>query len=145
MKNAGTMSNALLHVRDIMPTIPEVVGIEQPEGEFEGRTVRFIQGSSLKGFFEGSSAEAPLSTREVGYELFGMKAYFDGQWKLLMLPEPFGNGNWELFNLEKDPAELNDLSQQFPEKRAELITKWEIYKEENGVLDFSLDFSDKVN
>ena len=145
MQNAGSMSDALLHVRDIMPTILDVAGIEQPAGEFMGREVKDIQGSSLKDFFDGT-ADAPVATAQVGYELFGMKAYFDNQWKILLLPKPFGSGDWELFDLARDPAELNDLSEVNPEKRAELIAKWEAYKQENGVRDLaSLDLSDKVN
>ena len=76
---------------------------------------------------------------QVGYELFGMKAFFVDDWKILRMPPPAGSGGWELFNLQKDPAELNDLSGEFPERLAEMIALWERYKEENGVLDIALD------
>jgi arylsulfatase len=49
-----------------------------------------------------------------------------------------------LFNLKQDPAELADLSAQHPEKLKEMIVLWEQYKTDNGVLDISLDLSDKV-
>ena len=51
------------------------------------------------------------------------------------MPKPVGKGDWELFNLKSDPAELNDLSQRHPRKLQELIAKWQDYKIENGVLD----------
>ena len=56
---------------------------------------------------------------QVGYELFGMKAFFDGGWKILWMPPPFGTGDWELYNLIEDPGELVDLSDQHPERLVE--------------------------
>lgn len=57
------------------------------------------------------------------------------------MPKPFGTGDWELFDLERDPGELEDLSQQRPDKRKELVALWEQYKRDNGVLDISVDLS----
>jgi arylsulfatase len=59
------------------------------------------------------------------------------------MPKPFGNGDWELFNLKRDPGELNDLSKQYPGRRQELIKLWEQYRVANGVLDISMDLSGK--
>ena len=70
-----------------------------------------------------------------------MKAFFADRWKILWMAEPFGTGEWELFNLEQDPAELEDLSNQYPDRLKELVAQWEQYKEDNGVLDISLDMS----
>jgi len=81
---------------------------------------------------------------QVGYELFGLKAYFNGDWKVLWMPEPIGKSDWELFNIKEDPSELRDLSDKNPQKLKELVGQWERYKEENGVLDTSLDQSAKV-
>jgi hypothetical protein len=69
----------------------------------------------------------------------------DGDWKILWMPKPFGKGDWELFNLTVDPAELNDLSMQQPAKRKDMIALWVQYKLENGVLDISMDLSGKNN
>jgi arylsulfatase len=57
------------------------------------------------------------------------------------MPPPFGPGEWELFDLREDPAELNDLSGQHPDRLAEMIARWEQYKVDNGVLDVSLDLT----
>ena len=82
---------------------------------------------------------------EVGYELFGLKAYFDGDRKILQMPPPFGNGSWQLYDLEADPAELNDLAGSEAERLSDMISLWEAYKEANGVLDISIDLSTMVN
>ena len=57
------------------------------------------------------------------------------------MPPPFASGEWELYNLAEDPAELNDLSSTYPEKIGDMIKMWEQYKEDNTVLDVSLDLS----
>jgi hypothetical protein len=45
-----------------------------------------------------------------------------------------GTGDWQLFNLRKDPAGLHNQSAKHPEKRDELIRLWEKYAKSNGVL-----------
>jgi arylsulfatase len=123
MPNAGTLDHSFFHVRDIMPTILDIAGIEHSR-EIDGRQVILMHGTS-----------------QVGYELFGMKAFFDGDWKILWMPPPFGSGEWALFDLRDDPAEMNDLSGEFQGRLAEMIALWERYKDDNGVLDVSLDLT----
>jgi arylsulfatase len=141
MTHAGTMNHSFFHVRDIMPTILDFTGVTHSE-QFSGRKVRPIQGKSVLDLLEGKVASPYAEASQVGYELFGLKAYFVGDWKILWMPKPFGPGEWELFNLKQDPAELNDLSKQHPDKLKEMITLWEQYKKENGVLDISFDLSE---
>jgi arylsulfatase len=143
MTTAGTMSNSFVHVRDIMPTILDIAGISHTK-EFQGRTVRPMQGQSLLDFFLGE-AEIPYpGAGRVGYELFGLKAFFDEDWKILQMPRPFASGEWELYNLKENPAETNDLSSEYPQKLEEMVELWEQYKEDNAVLDISLDLSGVV-
>jgi len=137
MPNAGTMNHSFFHVRDIMPTILDLAGIEQPR-EIDGRQVVPMQGSSVLNLFEGNVEATSPEVGRVGYELFGLKAFFDGDWKILWMPPPFGPGEWELFNLRQDPAELNDVSAEYPDRLAEMIALWEQYKEANGVLDVAI-------
>ena len=138
MANAGTMNHSFFHIRDIMPTILDVANISHPE-QINGRQVIPMQGSSVVELFDGEAATPYEGASQVGYELFGLKAYFNGDWKVLWMPQPIGKGDWELFNIKEDPAELRDLSDDNPQKLEELVGQWEQYKEENGVLDTSLD------
>jgi arylsulfatase len=126
-----------------MPTILDLAGVAHSE-EFEGRKVRPMQGRSVLGLLEGKVESPYEEASQVGYELFGLKAFFAGDWKILWMPQPFGPGDWELFNLKQDPAELTDLSAQHPEKLKEMVALWEQYKKDNGVLDISLNLSDKI-
>ena len=136
MENAGRMNHSFFHVRDIMPTILDLADVAHTE-QFNGRKVKPMQGRSVLDLFEGNIGTPYAEANQVGYELFGQKAYFVGDWKILWMPKPFGLGEWELFNLKQDPAELIDLSKQHPDKRKEMIALWETYKRENKVLDIS--------
>ncbi|MCZ6673887.1 MAG: arylsulfatase [Verrucomicrobia bacterium] len=140
MTNAGTMNHSFFHVRDIMPTILDLAGIEHTK-EFDGHSVRPMQGKSVLDLWSGKTESPYAGASRIGYELFGLKAFFDGDWKILWMPPPFGKGEWELFNLKEDPAEVNDLSARHPERVASMAVMWEQYKTDNGVLDISLDLS----
>jgi arylsulfatase len=136
MPNAGTVNHSFFHVRDIMPTILDVAGVEFNQ-QINGRSVVAMQGSSALNFLSGKVSMPYSGADRVGYELFGMKAFFDGDWKILLMPPPFGTGDWQLYNLREDPGEIVDLSDQHSERLVKMIAQWEQYKEENGVLDIS--------
>ena len=142
--NAGTMNHSFLHVRDIMPTILEIAGIEHPR-EINGHRVVPMHGTSVLDLFAGNVEVPSAEVSQVGYELFGLRAFFDGDWKILWMPPPFGPGEWELFDLRRDPAEMNDLSGDNPEKLAEMVALWEQYEADNGVLDVALDLGEMVH
>jgi arylsulfatase A-like enzyme len=139
--NAGTMNHSFFHVRDITPTILDAAGVPFTR-EIGGRNVRPLQGNSVLDLFAGKTQTAYAGADDVGYELFGLKAYIAGDWKILWMPEPFGKGEWELFDLKQDPAEMNDLSEQHPDRLEEMIGRWEQYKKDNGVLEISYDLSE---
>lgn len=141
MPSAGNMNHSFLHIRDVMPTILDVSNIDPPGLQFDGREVNPMQGHSVKSVLTNEVAELNGSDHQVGYELFGMKAFIAYPWKILAMPPPFGTGDWELHDLRRDPGELSDLSAQNPEKLAELVDRWKQYEKDNGVLDISLDVS----
>lgn len=138
MPNAGTLNHSFFHIRDIMPTILDVAGIELTQS-INGRPVVPMLGESVLDLFSGKAETPYVGADQVGYELFGMKAFFDGDWKILWMPPPFGPADWQLYKLSEDPGELADLSDQQPERLVKMIAKWEQYKEENRVLDISGD------
>ena len=95
-------------------------------------------------FFTGKAGTTYPGAARVGYELFGQKAFIDGDWKILQMPHPFASGEWELYSLKADPGETNDLSNEYPEKVQEMVVLWEQYKKDNKVLDISYDLSDAL-
>jgi arylsulfatase len=136
----GAMNHSFVHVRDIMPTLLDVAGAAKPDA-IDGRKVLPMQGQSVLDLFAGKSETAYAGASRVGYELFSFKAFFDGNWKIVWLPKPLGTGDWELFDLSNDPAELHDLSAEQPDKLKQMVALWDQYKEDNGVLDIVPDLA----
>ena len=56
-------------------------------------------------------------------------------YKAVRVPPPFGPGEWQLFNLSKDPGETDDLSKKNPEIMKELKTAWNQYADDVGVVE----------
>ena len=48
--------------------------------------------------------------------------------------EPWGIGDWQLFNLAEDPGELKDLSDQNPAKKQELLRAWNAYVQQFNII-----------
>jgi arylsulfatase len=130
------MNKAFTHVSDIMPTFLELAEASHPSNK--NSAVPQMMGKSLLPLLRGKKEEIHFNDG-IGYELHGMRAYIKNEWKIVNLPKPFGKGDWELFNLEEDPAESNDLSKQYPEKRDELISAWEEYSKNVGIIFDPLD------
>jgi len=134
VQGAGAVNaNAIMHVMDIAPTLLEMAGIEHPAA-FRGRDILPMQGKSWVPTLNGK-AQSPRGPDDyLGFELFGNRAIRQGDWKISWHLDPFGTGEWQLFNLDADPGEQFDLSEEFPEKRTELLALWDEYKEMNGVI-----------
>ena len=132
-KNAGQWNKSFVHVTDIMPTLLEITGAAYPK-QHNGKEMHELIGKSILPILKGDSASVH-SNDGMGWELFEMKAYIKGNFKLLRLPQPFGTGQWQLFDLEKDPGETTDLSGKFPEVKEALIKSWNEYAQHNQVYD----------
>jgi len=132
MANAGGKITALTHVMDLMPTFLEVAGGQYPEN-WNGREIVPLQGQSLAPLLMDENGEN-FADREIGWEAYGMDAYRRGSWKVLRLPEPFGTGDWQLYDLAEDPGEQHDLAQQNQQLVGDLGQNWERYAEDNGVI-----------
>jgi len=92
-----------------------------------------LQGESLIPLLRGDQS-GKAAPRELGWSAYGMDAYRKGNWKVLRLPEPYGNGDWQLYDLAADPGELHDLALEFPERTRALAGAWKSYAEFNGVI-----------
>jgi arylsulfatase A-like enzyme len=131
--NQGQWNKSFVHVSDIMPTILAIAGAADFR-EGNGNSAKQPIGKSILPELKGESISVH-SDEGMGWELFERKAFIKGNWKILRLAKPFGSGEWQLFNLDTDPGESDDLSQQFPAKRDSLINNWMQYAKENDVID----------
>ena len=119
------------YVSDIMPTILELAQVDHPS-EYNGIEVLPMQGSSLLPVLSGESGD--LTTREFGFEIYGMSTFRSGPWKIMKMPVPYGTGGWQLYNLQDDLSEQTDLSGELPEIFAELKDKYNTYAIRNGIV-----------
>jgi arylsulfatase len=129
----GSINHGLMHVADLMPTLLELAGASYPKTH-EGRELPALLGLSWSRVLAGQ-ADSPRTEQDyLAWELFGNRAVRQGGWKLRWEYEPFGKGNWELFNLAADPAERKDLAAEHPDKLQELMALWDRYVRTNNVV-----------
>jgi arylsulfatase A-like enzyme len=134
VKHQGTINHSLLHVMDLMPTFLDIAGIKLPQPRDKSE-IATIQGKSLLPLLSNSKPNIRTESDWLGWELFGNRAIRQGDWKLLyLLPAAGGTGDWELFNLNDDSAEMHDLSTTNPQKRTALLELWDEYVIRNGVI-----------
>ncbi len=131
---AGTRSDAFSHVMDIASTILDVSKTTHPGQSYKGRKIEPLRGRSLLPVLGGKAGVVYKDDTAVSWELFGFRAVRKGDFKLLWLPKPFGTGDWQLYDLAKDPGELNDLSNKEQKLREEMIRVWKKYADETGVI-----------
>ena len=93
-----------------------------------------MQGQSMAALTQGADGLV-FDQRGFGGELFGVRSYRLGNWKILKLPPPYGTDKWQLYNLFDDPGETNDLANEHPARLDELSNLWQTYKTENGVVE----------
>ena len=125
MANAGSRTDQLIHVMDLMPTFLSIAGVEYPD-VYNGESIVPLQGESIMPLLSGE-VSVEVDSRELGWSAYGMDAYRRGNWKVLRLPEPYGSGDWQLYDLAADPGEIHDLASEFPQRAGALAKAWEDY------------------
>ena len=133
LADTGGISREYLTMQDVMPTLLQLAGVEPPTGEYNQRPILPIRGKSFLDHLQGGTSPVHASDEAIGWELHGERALVRGSWKLLWMPAQDEETRWELFDLDSDPFERNDLSSQRPGLAQELIDEWYRYAEDVGV------------
>ena len=128
--------DAFAYITDVMPTMLEMANLKHPK-TYGGREVAPMRGHSMNGVLSGNEINVYNRDEPVGAEMAGGRWLRQGDYKAVMVPPPFGQAEWQLFNLSKDPGETDDLSKTHPRKLEELKTAWEQYADEVGVVETS--------
>jgi arylsulfatase A-like enzyme len=122
--------NAVRHtpgyLPDIMATILEATGTPYPSA-WQGRPVDPLEGHSLLPVLQqGDQPQRP----PMFWEHEGNAAVRIGNWKLVRkYPDP-----WELYDMEADRTELNDLAAQQPERVKEMLAQYDEWAKRCGVI-----------
>jgi len=112
------------HTIDIVPTVLEALGIEAPPAH-RGVEQMPIHGVSMRYTF--AAPEAPARRHIQYYELLGDRAIYHQGWKAVARHEKgtdFDADRWELYHLDQDFSECNDLAARHPEKLREMVERW---------------------
>jgi hypothetical protein len=134
--------NQFHHVIDVLPTVLDAAGIEPPE-IVDGIRQQRIDGISMRGSFN----EPGAAGRETQYfELYANRAMYHQGWLASTRPvvepwkqdypggNPLSDYQWELYHLDQDYSQANDLAAAFPKKLEALEALWWEQAENNNVL-----------
>jgi arylsulfatase A-like enzyme len=124
LKEKGGVRSQYHHVSDIVPTILEIIGIEAPS-IYKGVPQEPIHGVSMA--YSLNDADAPTRKEIQVYEMVGNRAIYHQGWKAVAVHKPdtsFEEDEWELYHIDEDYSEMNDLARVYPEKLQELIALW---------------------
>lgn len=138
----GTLSTSRLTMLDVTPTLLAVAGVEHPGTRYRGRSVSAPQGRSFLPVLGDPSRKVHDDREVFGFEIWNRRAIIQGDWKIVWMNKPWGRGfgQWSLFNLRRDPVELDDLADREPAKLAQMMRLWDEYVQRNGVI--ALDYFD---
>lgn len=136
IKEKGGIRNQYGYVIDLLPTTLDIIGLKRPEYI---RSVKqdTLQGTSL--YYSFNDAKAASQHHIQHYYIFGARSIYKDGWKAGTLHHPdvidlanaasgkaapvvrdWDKDVWELYNINEDFNERNDLSKKYPEKLEEL-------------------------
>src|SRR5580765_6780728 len=109
-----------------MPTIMEATGVGSPE-EIDGIKQKPIEGVSMAYTFKKENAKAPSTRKTQYFEMISNRGIYNDGWYacttppvapwVLNAPMPDINAyKWELYNLNEDYSQANDLAAKMPDK-----------------------------
>ena len=124
----GTIMSQPCSFLDVMPTCLELAGATYPS---------FYGGNSIKPMCDEARSFVPLlqekdswdDERTMYWEHENGKAIRKGNWRLTAL----AGGGWQLFDLEHDLSETNNVAVEYPEKVREMKSLWNIWAKSVGL------------
>ena len=134
IKNIGGVRHQFTHVTDIVPTLLDVLDIS-PKDSYQGYPQMPIPDNSFAYTFDDPDVSTDRGPQY--FEMFGHRAIWADGWKAVarhVKNDPISDAEWELYHLDEDFSECNNLAETDPEKLRELIDLWWIEAGKNGVL-----------
>jgi arylsulfatase len=128
--------DCFLHLVDVLPTILEAAHVPMPT-EVNGIPQKPLAGKSfLKSFtdprFKGRDEQyfEILSNRSIYSGGWKANAQHTLPWRQDLAPGNWDSDKWELYHLDEDFSEANDLARKMPDKLAELKAKFDTAAQE---------------
>jgi arylsulfatase A-like enzyme len=123
---AGGVVHEPGHVVDVLATFLDAAGAPYPT-ERDGVAVHPLEGRSLLALLRG---EASDGRRELCWEHEGNRAIRSGDLKLVAVQ----GGPWELYRMDLDRTERDDLADRYPRDVERLGARWERWADRTGVV-----------
>ena len=120
----GGVVKRVSHLIDIMPTVLEAADVPLPT-KLRGRPRIALDGQSLLPSLQGKP-QADHAT--LFFHHAKGKAIRQGSWKLVQQT----GRDWELYNIQTDPNELNNLADEMADKVSKLESRWLAWQREQG-------------
>lgn len=129
---AGQVTDFPAVTMDVFPTIGEIVGLDKSV------YVQPLDGTSLVSVFNGyeGSRENPIP-----FKRLEGAALIDNQWKIVA--PKVETGEFELYDLVKDPKETRDLTASHPKQAARLRKLWDTFNRSREASVAGMDYSEK--
>jgi arylsulfatase len=108
------------HLIDLMATCVDLAGAVYP-GKVGDTKIVPLQGTSLSPAFNGHNLDRK---KPIFWEHEGNRAMREGKWKLVAKG---ARGAWELYDIEADRTELNNLAGKMPERLKAMASRWEAW------------------
>jgi arylsulfatase len=150
----GGLRTQFTHVIDIVPTLYEVIGITPPT-ELNGVPQKPIEGISFAFTFDKDSASAKGRRITQYFEMGTNRGLYHDGWMasdISLIPwEPVHKDvepdkqKWELYNIEEDFSEANDLAEKYPEKLRAMQDLWWAEASKYNVLPMDWRVSERFN
>ena len=132
IKDKGGLRDQFMHVIDVVPTILEATGIRAPES-VDGIKQAPIEGTSFAYTFTKKNAKEPSRHKTQYFEMMGQWALYNEGWLLSTKvnrapweafgaanPDPLNNQVLELYNLNKDFSQSQNIVDKHPDKVKEM-------------------------
>ena len=125
-KGSGRIVHQPSHVVDLMTTVLDAAGVSYPHS-YNSEELTPLSGKSLLPLFFD---EMPAPSDTMYWEHLGARAVRHGNWKLVA-----GRNTqiWELYNLNLDRNEMNDLADAYPERVDQMAADWQLWADRIGV------------
>jgi arylsulfatase A-like enzyme len=132
IKDKSGLRQQFIHVIDVVPTLLEATGIRAPE-YVNGIKQAPIEGTSFAYTFDKDNADVPSRHETQYFEMMGQWALYHDGWMLSTKvnrapwqafgpanPDPLNNQVLQLYNLNKDFSQSQDIAAENPRKVKEL-------------------------
>ncbi len=116
INDGGGYRNQVGHLIDLMATCVDAGDAKYPK-VFQGNAITPMQGVSLLGAF----ADKEIEREALYWEHEGNRAARQGKWKIVAKG---AMGKWELYDMEADRTETNDLAVKYPDRVEGMSRMW---------------------